>query len=105
LVSPELLTQTLLRKIMLVFYASLGGYSIVLTARVIGRKADLASKKTASSKAALKLAVLVGSGAIPATLYCISTRQYSLLWAPGLLYLDLLPYFAAHIRARQLSKQ
>jgi len=71
LVSPELLTLTLLRKIMLVLYASLGVYSIVLTTRVIGGKADLASKKTASSKDALKLAVLVGSGAVPATLYCI----------------------------------
>jgi len=69
LVSPELLTLTLLRKIMLVLYASLGVYSI--TTRVTGGKADLASKKTASSKDALKLAVLVGSGAVPATLYCI----------------------------------
>lgn len=103
MVSPEQLTLSLLAKIMLVFYASLGVYSIVLTVRIIGGKADLACRKTAASKNGLKLAVLVGAQAVPVTLYGVSTRQYFLLWAAGLLYLYLLPYVAALVRARQLT--
>ena len=101
MVSPELWV----RDIFLAIYTSLGVYSIVLTARVILGKADLVSKKTASSKNALACAVLVGAQALCITGYCFSARKYSLLWAPGLLYSFLLPYVAAHIKARQLSKR
>jgi hypothetical protein len=93
------------RDIFLVIYTSLGVYSIVLTARVILGKADLTSEKTASSKNALACAVLVGAQALCITAYCFSARKYSLLWAPGLLYSFLLPYVAALIKARQLSKR
>ncbi len=102
LISPQL---WFFAKIILVICVGLGVYSIVLTAHIICGKADLASKKTASSKNALTCALLVGSGAVATTARFVSSHQYSLLCASGLLWIYLLPYIAAHFRARQLSKR